>query len=116
MIQEVICTCCPRGCHLKVSIDTEYNVAGNHCPKGTEYGINEVTQPKRTVTSTVAASGGNLARLPVRTDQPIDKKRVMDVMALIQSTFVKPPVRRGDIILRNLLDSDVNLISCRDLS
>lgn len=115
MIREVVCTCCPRGCRLKVSVDACYNVSGNHCPKGREYGINEVTQPKRSVTSTVAATGGSLCRLPVRTARPVDKRLVMDVMALIRHTSVKAPVRRGDVIRGNILGSGVDLIACRDL-
>ncbi len=115
MIQKVICTCCPRGCHLQVSRDPSYNVIGNHCPKGREYGIDEVTQPKRTVTSTVATEGGSLKRLPVRTDRPIDRRGIANVMVLIQNTFVKAPIRRGDVILENIVGSGANLIACRDL-
>jgi CxxC motif-containing protein len=49
-MKEFICIECPKGCHLK--IDDELNVTGNTCPRGKKYAINEVTCPKRVITST----------------------------------------------------------------
>ena len=37
-IKEVICICCPRGCHLQVDPQNDYNVTGNACPNGAAYG------------------------------------------------------------------------------
>lgn len=115
MIYEVICTCCPRGCHLKIDADMGYNVSGNRCPRGAQYGVDEVLHPKRTVTSTVAVEGSIHKRLPVRTDRPVDKDRVMEVMALIRSIRVKPPIRRGDAVSDVIPGTDARVIACRDL-
>ena len=52
---ELICIVCPRGCHLVV--DENLNVTGNTCKRGEVYGQNEVTNPTRTVTSTVQLDG-----------------------------------------------------------
>ena len=113
MIREVICTCCPRGCHLKA--DTETGVSGNRCPRGARYGVDEVLHPKRTVTSTVAVEGGTLERLPVRTDRPIDKDRIMEVMTLIRRIRVAAPIRRGDAVSGTIPGTDACVIACRDL-
>lgn len=53
MIREMICISCPMGCHLTVddSDKNDIKVSGNTCPRGRIYGINEVTAPKRMVTS-----------------------------------------------------------------
>ena len=32
-MKEVICTCCPQGCHLQVDEANDYKVTGNGCPK-----------------------------------------------------------------------------------
>ncbi|MFA6370273.1 MAG: molybdopterin oxidoreductase, partial [Bacilli bacterium] len=42
---KLICTSCPRGCHLQV--DENLNVTGNHCPRGIAYARDEITNPRR---------------------------------------------------------------------
>ena len=44
-MKEVICTCCPQGCHLQVDEANDYKVTGNGCPNGITYGKEELTQP-----------------------------------------------------------------------
>ena len=39
---NLICIMCPKGCHLKVDEKHDYAVTGNNCPKGAEYGHNEL--------------------------------------------------------------------------
>ena len=78
-MKEIICITCPRGCHLTVD-EVSKKVSGNSCPKGEAYGLCEVFDPKRVITSTVVLLGSDLKRLPVRTDKPISKKLIFDVM------------------------------------
>ena len=77
-MKELICIVCPKGCHLK--IDENLNVTGNGCNRGIEYGINELTNPTRMVTSTVVVLGGELSRCSVATSKPIPKNKIFDVM------------------------------------
>ena len=56
-MKEVICTCCPQGCHLQVDEANDYKVTGNGCPNGIAYGKEELTHPTRIITSTVRAEG-----------------------------------------------------------
>ncbi len=44
-IKEVICICCPCGCHLQVDPENDYNVTGNACPNGAAYGREEADPP-----------------------------------------------------------------------
>lgn len=113
-MKELICITCPRGCHLKVD-EENMTVTGNSCNRGKEYGLNEVIDPKRMITSTVIIEGSPIKRLPVRTDKPISKKLMFDVMKLLNDVTVKSPIKCGDIILKNILGTDVNIISSRDL-
>ena len=48
-IKEVICICCPRGCHLQVDPQKDYNVTGNACPNGAAYGREELTHRRRSL-------------------------------------------------------------------
>ena len=113
-MRELICITCPRGCHLTVD-EKAKTVTGNSCPRGAVYGLNEVIDPKRVITSTVIIKGADLNRLPVRTDKPISKKLMFEVMKLLDTVEVKAPIHCGDIILANVLGTDVNIISSRDL-
>ena len=51
---ELICITCPKGCHLRVDEEKGFAVTGNSCPRGAEYGRNELQHPVRTVTSITA--------------------------------------------------------------
>ena len=78
-IRKMICITCPRGCHLEVDDET-LTVRGNTCEKGAEYGKNEVTNPRRVLTSTVKLEGGSYCRLPVKTAGAIPKGLLFDAM------------------------------------
>ncbi|RIA78472.1 CxxC motif-containing protein [Anaeroplasma bactoclasticum] len=113
-MKELICITCPRGCHLTVDEELK-KVTGNSCNRGEAYGLQEVLDPKRVITSTVTILGADLKRLPVRCDKPISKKLMLDVMKVLDTVTVKSPVKCGDIIVKNILGTDVNIISSRDL-
>ena len=72
-MKELVCIVCPKGCRLSVDEENGYAVTGNSCPRGEEYGKNELRDPHRAVTSTVHISGAMHPRLPVKTDGEIKK-------------------------------------------
>ena len=47
---NLICITCPKGCHLTVDEENDYKVTGNACPRGAEYGRNEMLHPVRVIT------------------------------------------------------------------
>nr|MCR5492023.1 DUF1667 domain-containing protein [Bacilli bacterium] len=71
MATELTCIICPRGCHLKV--DDEMNVTGNSCPRGAAYAKQELTNPTRTITSTVKCDSKVLSVCPVKTKDAVSK-------------------------------------------
>ena len=75
-MKEVICTCCPKGCHLQVDEANDYKVTGNGCPNGIAYGKEELTHPTRIITSTVRVEGGLYPRCPVKTAQAVPKEKM----------------------------------------
>lgn len=113
-MKELICISCPRGCHLQVDEET-YEVTGNSCIRGAIYGANEIKNPMRVITSTVKIKGAKINRLPVKTSKPISKKLMFDVIRLLDEVEVQSPIKIGDIILENILGTDVNIISCKDM-
>ncbi|MDD6302106.1 MAG: DUF1667 domain-containing protein [Bacillales bacterium] len=113
-MKELICIACPRGCHLQVNEET-FEVKGNTCPRGAVYGVNEIKNPVRVITSTVKIKGSDINRLPVKTDKAIAKGLMFDVIKLLDDVVVTSPVNIGDVILENILGTDVNIVACKKM-
>lgn len=111
---KIICITCPKGCHLTVD-EVTYEVTGNNCPRGVVYGKNELTAPTRVITSTVAVSGGDICRCPVRTESPVPKGKMFDVMEAIHAVRIVSPVRIGDVVIENVCGTGVNVIATRNI-
>ena len=114
-MKELICICCPKGCHLHVDEENGYQVSGNGCPRGAEYGKNEIVNPTRVLTSTVKIEGAAYRRCPVRTAQPIPKGKLFEVMTALDSVQLTAPVSAGDIALENAAGTGVNVIVTRTM-
>mgnify|MGYP006302747497 CR=1 FL=1 len=112
-IREMICISCPIGCHLQLFTDEndELVVKGNRCPRGKEYATEEYYAPKRVVTATARTASRDAPRLPVRTDKPLPKEHIDELLREVYSLEVKLPVKRGAVLIENFRDSGVNLVS-----
>lgn len=116
---EMVCIACPLGCKMEIQAlvngKTSYIVSGNKCPRGENYAINEITNPTRMVTSTVIMKNGHLSRLPVRTSNAIPKDKIFDCMKVLEEIQVEGPIKIGDIIIKNLLGLDIDIIASRSM-
>ena len=116
------CILCPNGCELEIHwVKGEtgvrvMEVIGHRCPRGVEYGTEEVVAPKRTVTTTVRVIGGIRPLVSVRTASPIPKKKIADCLAELRQTTVQAPVCRGDKILENTARSGVAVVATRSVA
>ena len=110
MEKIITCTECPMGCTVTITLDGEniVNVSGNTCPRGKTYAVNELTCPRRVVTSTVKTINGKV--LPVKTDGSVKKQDIFKVMDIINSITVKTPINVGDVVFKNISE-DINLIA-----
>jgi len=114
-MKNVICITCPKGCHLTVDEDNGYAVAGNSCPRGAEYGKNELQHPVRVITSTVRITGAAGPRLPVKTDRPLPKEKMFQCMELLNGITAQAPVHVGQVLAANILDTDVNIVASKSM-
>lgn len=114
-MKELICIVCPKGCHLKVDEEKAYAVTGNGCPRGAEYGRNELTNPTRVVTSTVRCEGGTHPRCPVKTDRPVPKGRIFEVMNALEGITLTVPVAVGQIVIENVCGTGANVVAARNM-
>ena len=88
-------------------------VTGNTCKRGEKYAIAEVTAPTRTVTSSVAIKGGEIARVPVKTAAPIPKDKIFVALDEIKTVELAAPVEIGDVIVKNVAGSGVDVVATR---
>ncbi|MBQ6817233.1 MAG: DUF1667 domain-containing protein [Bacilli bacterium] len=116
-MKDLICIVCPRGCQLKAEVvdGKLVSIEGNSCVRGKTYALNELTNPTRMVTSTVAIESNELKRLPVMTDKPISKNLIFKAMEEINKVIIKAPVKIGDIVIKNILSTDVNIVATRNV-
>lgn len=114
---EVTCVICPIGCKAKVILEGErvVSVRNVECPRGEAYAINEVKSPVRDFFTTVKVEGARVPVLPVRTTGPVPKGRIMDCAVELSEVKVKAPMKLGSLIVKNLLNLGVDVISTRDL-
>lgn len=112
-MKELICITCPKGCHLTVDEENDFAVKGNGCPRGAEYGRNELKNPKRVVTSTVKTTSPQHPRCPVKTNGAIPKGRMFDAMALLDDIVLETPVKVGDVVIKNLFDTGIDFVACK---
>lgn len=117
------CTTCPSECLLAVEVERETDgsvaavrsVTGNSCPRGDKFAHQELTCPMRVLTTTVAVSGDDEALLPVRTAEAIPLELHAQAMTLIRGLVVNAPIRMGDVVLENLLNTNIDLIASMNI-
>ena len=118
------CTTCPSECLLTVEVERDADgaavevrsVTGNSCQRGDKFAHQELTCPMRVLTTTVAVSGGDEALLPVRTAEAIPLTLHAQAMNLLRGAVVDAPIRMGDIVLPNLLNTGIDLIASMDIN
>lgn len=111
---NITCIVCPMGCPLVVTkVEDGYKVEGNTCKRGEKYGVEELTNPKRVITTTVKLKGSYLNLLPVKTADSIPKGMMFEVMEVLDKIEVDSPINVGEIIVENILDTGVNIVSAK---
>lgn len=111
MKKELTCVECPMGCRIVVELEGDkiIGIEGNTCARGKMYAENEVFDPKRVITSTVKLACGGV--LPVKTDRPVSKKDMFEVMKVINTLVASVPVKTGDVIKEDVFGA--NIISAK---
>lgn len=109
---SVTCILCPDSCLVRVLAEGgELRAEGARCAKGMRYLIKEVTDPRRTFTSSVRVLDGGEPVCPVRISKPIRKDDWRKAMKLVGETAVRAPIRCGETLSRDFLEHRVNLLA-----
>ena len=115
--QVLICIGCPLGCHVTLKVGDKGEIEtleGNQCKEGKDYVIAEFRAPVRVFTATILTVGGKRL-LPVRTDKPVHKNQLQELMQALAKVKVGPPVKIGQVIIHNILGTGANLVATSNL-
>jgi len=107
-----ICIRCPRGCEVRFQVDEVGKVQqldGNACKLGEAYVQNELTDPRRNLTTTVRVNHGVSPLVPVWTEEPIPKGRVLELAGLLRSIVMEAPVYVGQVVLVDPLGLGIDI-------
>ena len=118
MEQIITCINCPVGCRMSVTISENggfLSVSGNTCPRGAAYAKQECTLPLRMITAVIPVSGSRTP-LSVKTNKPVPKSMISAVMAELGRVRVGLPVRAGQVVIRDVLDTGSDIIATRSLT
>ena len=114
---EMICVACPKGCRLGVRHELgEILVSNAGCKRGKEYAVGEINDPRRMVASTVRVNSGLHPLVPVYTESPFPKGLIKDLLEEIRDVQINAPIEIGQVIIKNALNTGINVIASRDLN
>ena len=116
-VRVITCIICPVGCRARVTIENGKisEIEGLECSRGEEYVRRELEAPVRDFFTTVKIKGAAIPVLPVRSTQPIPKDKIMDCVSELAKIVVAAPVQTGEIIAKNPLGLEVDIVATRDL-
>lgn len=127
-MKQLTCIVCPNGCRLTIE-ETErapgenvgsgaerqtVRVTGNLCKKGEAFAVQEVTDPRRSVTTTCRTAFAGIPVVPVRTNGEVRKDLMQQVVAEVNHITIREPMKIGDVIIKNVSGTGVDIILCTD--
>ncbi len=113
---EMVCIVCPNGCRLQVSDDNgKITVDGAKCKRGVAFAETELTCPMRSVTSSVKTTVAGYPVVSVRTDGEIPKQKIFDFISVLSKFTLDKKVPIGTILISNVLNTGVNVITTTDM-
>ena len=117
MIDRMTCLLCPAGCELEVrDEDGRIEVSGQECDKGAGFAESEVRNPMRNLATSVPIRGSRSRMVSVRLSGPVPRDRVFPILEAIAGLRPEAPVRRGQVLLADVLGTGVDVIATRTVN
>ena len=112
-VRTLPCIVCPKGCIIKVTEKDGkiLDITGNSCDRGAKYATSEVTSPVRIVTSNAFVSDGIRNVVSVKTSDAIPKDKIDECIDALREITVEAPVKAGDIILKDVAGTGIDVIA-----
>ncbi len=103
------------GCPLTAEVENGQviKIEGHTCKRGEAYARTEITDPRRTLTTTMRTSDGG--RVPVKSSAPLPKGLLVDCMKQINEVEVKLPVSAGDVLIGDIFSTGIDIVATDDV-
>ena len=109
------CIMCPMGCPLTIEEENgTITVKGNGCPRGEKYGKAEYSHPERVVTTLLKGEKGGV--VSVKTDRPIPKDKIGDLLLWAANYRLDHAVETGEVIAEDPAASGAKIVATSDFS
>ena len=116
-IAAYTCICCPLGCRIEVALDENgqvSEVSGYTCKRGADYAAQEAVAPERMVTAVLCVSGC-LEPVSVKTQRPVPKAAMKDVLAAVAALRLDAPVAAGDVLIEDVCGTSVAVVATKSV-
>jgi CxxC motif-containing protein len=115
VLDRLTCVLCPVGCEFEVCKDEagELDVRGNQCDKGIPFAVEEVLYPKRNLATSVPVRGPAARMVSVRLSGRVPREMIFPILAEIARLRPEAPVRRGQVLIADVLGTGVDVIATR---
>jgi len=115
--RHFVCVTCPVGCNIEAKVrGTELlTLVGNRCARGVDFVKEELTAPRRMLTTTVRVRGAALPLVPVRSEAPVPKGRLLEIAAHLRDVVLDAPVAEHQVVCADVLGTGVDIIASRAL-
>jgi len=115
VVDRLTCVLCPVGCELEVGRDAagELDVQRNQCDKGVPFAVEEILRPKRNLATSVPVRGTAARMVSVRLSGTVPREMLFPVLAEIAKLRPETPVRRGQVLIADVLGTGADVIATR---
>ncbi|MDR2447193.1 MAG: DUF1667 domain-containing protein [Treponema sp.] len=117
MKKDIVCFMCPNSCVLSISGDeTNPRIENNRCSRGIDFALKELGDPERTLTSTMRTLNGVLPLVSVRSDKPVKKAELQEIITQLDALTINAPIARGQVLMASVGINKVNIIATRSVA
>ena len=114
---KIICVACPKGCRLRINRQGETIVVSEQgCKRGEQYAVQEMTDPRRMIATTVRIHSNSHSLLPVYTSAPIPKGKIQYLLKELRNIDLFAPVKMGQVVLKDVLGTGIDVLASRDIN
>ncbi len=114
MNERLTCLLCPVGCELETEAgEGGLIVRGHECDKGIAFATQEVLHPLRNLATSVPLRGTDSRMVSVRLTRPVPRDMLFPILAEIAALRPDPPVRRGQVLIADVLQTGADVIATR---
>ena len=112
---NLTCIVCPLGCSLDIKEEKGeiIEISGHGCLRGKKFAEAEFHNHERMITTIFSLDGGEYSFLPVISEGEVPKKELRKCIDLLKKTKVKAPIKMGDVIQENILNTGINIVAAK---